>query len=309
MPSDAGGRGDERGRRRGGRPRRLERPRDPRPRRGRPRVARGGPPLPQRAGPARTTALYWDALRLHHEILTGLRRAARVAPDLRSIGIDTWGVDVGMLDEAGALVGNPVHHRDPRNLPAVERVHARIPQAELYARTGLQFMSINTLYQLEAARVTPAFAIVRRVLPLPDLLGYWLTGVVVAERTHASTTGPARSADRGLGRGAASRGWASTPRCCRRSPTPGRSGDPCCRPCGRRPACPTGASSRSSGRTTRPRPSWASRPPRTTWPTSRRARGRSSASRRPRRSSPRRAGRRTSPTRAAWTGRSGSCAT
>ena len=65
--------------------------------------------------------LYWDALRLHHEILTGLRRAARVAPDLRSIGIDTWGVDVGMLDEAGALVGNPVHHRDPRNLPAVER--------------------------------------------------------------------------------------------------------------------------------------------------------------------------------------------
>ena len=133
--------------------------------------------------------LYWDALRLHHEILTGLRRAARVAPDLRSIGIDTWGVDVGMLDEAGALVGNPVHHRDPRNLPAVERVHARIPQADLYARTGLQFMPINTIYQLEAARVTPAFAIVRRVLPLPDLLGYWLTGVVVAERTHASTTG------------------------------------------------------------------------------------------------------------------------
>ena len=133
--------------------------------------------------------LHWDALRLHHEILTGLRRAARAAPDLRSIGIDTWGVDVGMLDEAGALVGNPVHHRDPRNLPAVERVHARVPQAELYARTGLQFMSINTLYQLEAARVTPSFAIVRRVLPLPDLLGYWLTGVVVAERTHASTTG------------------------------------------------------------------------------------------------------------------------
>ena len=133
--------------------------------------------------------LYWDALRLHHEILTGLRRAARVAPDLRSIGIDTWGVDVGMLDRAGILVGNPVHHRDPRNVAAVERVHARIPQAELYARTGLQFMSINTLYQLEAARVTPAFAIVRHVLPLPDLLGYWLTGVIVAERTHASTTG------------------------------------------------------------------------------------------------------------------------
>ncbi len=133
--------------------------------------------------------LYWDALRLHHEIVTGLRRAARIAPDLRSIGIDTWGVDVGMLDETGALVGNPVHHRDPRNVPAVDRVHARVPQAELYARTGLQFMSINTLYQLEAARVTPSFGIVRRILPLPDLLGYWLTGVVLGERTHASTTG------------------------------------------------------------------------------------------------------------------------
>jgi rhamnulokinase len=133
--------------------------------------------------------LYWDALRLHHEILTGLRRAARVAPDLRSVGIDTWGVDVGMLDEAGVLVGNPVHHRDPRNVAAVDRVHARVPRRELYARTGLQFMPINTLYQLEAARVTPAFAMVRHVLPLPDLLGYWLTGVVVAERTHASTTG------------------------------------------------------------------------------------------------------------------------
>ena len=133
--------------------------------------------------------LYWDALRLHHEILTGLRRAARVAPGLRSIGIDTWGVDVGMLDGTRALVGNPVHHRDPRNVAAVERVHARIPQAELYARTGLQFMSINTVYQLEAARVNPAFEVVRHVLPLPDLLGYWLTGVIVAERTHASTTG------------------------------------------------------------------------------------------------------------------------
>ena len=133
--------------------------------------------------------LYWDALRLHHEVMTGLRRAARIAPDLASIGIDTWGVDVGMLDETGALVGNPLHHRDPRNLPAMERVHARIPPAELYRRTGLQLMPINTLYQLEAARITPAFATVRRVLPLPDLLGYWLTGVVVAERTHASTTG------------------------------------------------------------------------------------------------------------------------
>ena len=133
--------------------------------------------------------LYWDVLRLHHEVLAGLRHASRSAPDLRSVGIDAWGVDVGFLDAAKSLVANPVHHRDPRNLSAVERVHARIDPAALYARNGLQAMPFNTLYQLEAARRTPAFGIVRHVLSLPDLLGYWLTGVVIAERTHASTTG------------------------------------------------------------------------------------------------------------------------
>ena len=133
--------------------------------------------------------LYWDVLRLHHEVLTGLRHAARAAPDLRSVGIDTWGVDVGFLDAARCLVANPIHHRDRRNLPAVERVHARIAPPVLYARNGLQVLPFNTLYQLEAARRTPAFGIVRRVVPLPDLLGYWLSGILVAERTHASTTG------------------------------------------------------------------------------------------------------------------------
>src|SRR4051794_29860210 len=133
--------------------------------------------------------LYWDILRLHHEVLAGLRHASRSARDLLSVGIDTWGVDVGFLDADGSLVANPAHHRDPRNIPAVERVHARIDPAALYARSGLQVMPFNTLYQLDAARRTPAFAAVRHVLPLPDLLGYWLTGVVIAERTHASTTG------------------------------------------------------------------------------------------------------------------------
>ena len=146
--------------------------------------------------------LYWDVLRLHHEVIAGLRHASRSAPDLRSVGIDTWGADVGFLDAARSLVGNPVHHRDLRNLPAMERVHALIDPAALYARNGLQVMPFNTLYQLEAARRTPAFGIVRHVLPLPDLLGYWLTGVVIAERTHASTTGlldpRTRSWDEGL---------------------------------------------------------------------------------------------------------------
>src|SRR5207344_1419274 len=62
--------------------------------------------------------LHWDVLRLHHEILAGLRLAARAAPGLASVGIDTWGVDVGWLDGTGSLIGNPFHHRDPRNLGA-----------------------------------------------------------------------------------------------------------------------------------------------------------------------------------------------
>ena len=133
--------------------------------------------------------LHWDALRLHHEILAGLRLARRAAPDLLSVGIDTWGADAGWLDADGSLVGNPFHHRDPRTIAAVARVHATIPPAELFARNGLQALPFNTLYQLEAGRETPAFGAVRTVLPMPDLLGYWLTGVPIVERTVASTTG------------------------------------------------------------------------------------------------------------------------
>src|SRR4029078_4766056 len=96
--------------------------------------------------------LYWDVLRLHHEVLAGLRHASRSAPDLRSVGIDTWGVDVRFLDPSKSLVGNPVHHRDPRNLPAVERVHARIDPAALYAPNGLQVMPFNTPYPLAHPR-------------------------------------------------------------------------------------------------------------------------------------------------------------
>jgi rhamnulokinase len=133
--------------------------------------------------------LHWDALRLHHEILTGLRLARRAAPGLLSIGIDTWGADVGWLDADGSLVGNPFHHRDPRTISAAERVHATIPRDELFARNGLQALPFNTLYQLEAGRATPAFGAVRTVLHMPDLFGYWLTGVALTERTMASTTG------------------------------------------------------------------------------------------------------------------------
>jgi rhamnulokinase len=133
--------------------------------------------------------LHWDALRLFHEVVEGLRRAARRSTRLASVGIDAWGVDFGLLDETGALVGDPYHHRDPRHERGVERVHAIVPPAELYQRTGLQVLPFNTLYQLAARTDTPAFATARTMLLMPDLMGFWLTGAVATERTNASTTG------------------------------------------------------------------------------------------------------------------------
>jgi rhamnulokinase len=101
--------------------------------------------------------LHWDILRLYREILAGLRQATRAADGgdgLASVGVDSWGVDHGLIDEAGALLGNPFHYRDERWAAAAAAVHATVPPAELYARTGLQFLPFNTVYQLAAARDT-----------------------------------------------------------------------------------------------------------------------------------------------------------
>ena len=136
--------------------------------------------------------LHWDILRLYHEVLTGLRRAARTAEaadGLVSVGIDSWAVDYGLVDRSGSLVGEPFHYRDPRNAEGVRAVHAVIDPAALYARNGLQVMPFNTLYQLAASRDTPAFAAAGRMLLIPDLIGSWLTGTAVAESTNASSTG------------------------------------------------------------------------------------------------------------------------
>ena len=131
--------------------------------------------------------LHWDILRLHRGVLDGLRAAARTF-DLAGLGIDSWGVDYGLLDDTGALLGNPVHYRDARTDGVAERVLARIPAAELYATTGVQQLPFNTIYQLAAAAGTPQLAAARTLLLIPDLLGYWLTGEVGAEITNASTT-------------------------------------------------------------------------------------------------------------------------
>ena len=133
--------------------------------------------------------LRWDALGQYHEILSGLRIAARSGMAPVSIGVDTWGVDGGLLDGDGALIGAPVHYRDAGHERGVEAVHALIPHEALYARNGLQFLPFNTLYQLVAARASASFTAARTFLLMPDLFAYWLTGTMTAERTNASTTG------------------------------------------------------------------------------------------------------------------------
>jgi rhamnulokinase len=133
--------------------------------------------------------LHWDILRLYHEVLAGLREATHAADGLVSIGIDSWAVDYGLLDEAGILLGDPYHYRDGRTAASVDDVHKVIPPAELYARNGLQFLPFNTIYQLAAARRSSLFEAARTMLLIPDLLGYWLSGARVAEVTNASTTG------------------------------------------------------------------------------------------------------------------------
>ncbi|MDP4508135.1 rhamnulokinase [Nonomuraea turcica] len=133
-------------------------------------------------GPVRVAGrLYWDILGLYREILAGLRAAGPVS----SIGVDSWAVDYGLLDESGALLGNPVHYRDDRTQGVAERVAEEVGAEALYEVSGLQVLPFNTIYQLLADRLDQAAT----MLLIPDLLGYWLTGELGAEVTNASTTG------------------------------------------------------------------------------------------------------------------------
>lgn len=138
--------------------------------------------------------LQWDVLALYSGVLEGLRLAAREAPRLDGIGIDTWAVDYGLLDADGRLLGNPVHYRDQRTDGVTARVAERLGGAgEVYARTGIQDLPFNTLNQLVAEQGTARLGAARTMLLLPDLLAYWLTGgpaggAVGTEVTNASTT-------------------------------------------------------------------------------------------------------------------------
>lgn len=136
-------------------------------------------------------ALYWDILRLWHEIQHGLGvavRDRRLALD--GIGVDTWGVDCALLGSDGALLESPRHYRDARNNGVMEKLFEVMPRDQVFAATGIQFMQINTLYQLYGMKLTgsPALASARKLLHIPDLFNYWLTGEAKSEATIASTS-------------------------------------------------------------------------------------------------------------------------
>jgi sugar (pentulose or hexulose) kinase len=133
-------------------------------------------------------SLFWDVLGIHREVLAGVAEVARTG-ELHGIGIDSWAVDYGLLDRDGELLGNPYSHRDPRTRDVPELVAKTVSVQEQYAVNGLQQLPFTTVFQLAAARGTAALESAHTLLLLPDLLGYWLTGEVGAERTNASTTG------------------------------------------------------------------------------------------------------------------------
>ncbi|MBZ5726246.1 MAG: rhamnulokinase [Acidobacteriia bacterium] len=145
------------------------------------------PNTPIEDGPA----LYWDTPRLWREIQQGIAVAAgdrRLALD--GIGIDTWGVDFGLLSGEGTLLENPRHYRDPRTAGVMEKLFATVPREQVFGYTGIQFMQLNTLYQLYAMKLehSPALGAAHRLLNMPDLFNYRLTGAAKSEATIASTT-------------------------------------------------------------------------------------------------------------------------
>ena len=136
-------------------------------------------------------SIFWNILGIFGEIKKGLKNAFEKYPkQIRSIGIDTWGVDFGLLDSEGVLIGNPYHYRDRRTDGMMDRVFSEVSRDKVYRETGVQFMQINTLYQLFSfARNKPGlFKAAKHFLTIPDLLNYWLTGIMKNEYSIATTT-------------------------------------------------------------------------------------------------------------------------
>jgi rhamnulokinase len=134
--------------------------------------------------------LYWDLPRLFAEIKAALGQGIARAGGVASIGIDTWGVDFGLVGRGETLLGNPVHYRDARTNAMLATAFARIPRERIYEITGLQFLPFNTLYQLLALSESssPLLEVAETLLMMPDLFGWLLTGRRAGERTNCSTT-------------------------------------------------------------------------------------------------------------------------
>jgi len=136
----------------------------------------------------RNGAIHWDVLRLWLEMTRALHEARGTRFD--SIAVDGWGVDYALIGERGALLENPYHYRDPRNEGIMAQVFEQVSRERIYAITGIQFLQINTLFQLYAAcRQTPKIVDAAEALAtIPDLFNFWLTGALVSEYTNATTT-------------------------------------------------------------------------------------------------------------------------
>ncbi|MFS0723351.1 rhamnulokinase [Paenibacillus sp. 1P07SE] len=134
--------------------------------------------------------MHWDILRLYHEIKQGIIKARQQGLAFRSIAIDSWAVDFGLLDKNGELLGNPYHYRDHQTDGVMPKVFAEISESELFGRSGIQFLQFNTIFQLYAMRQRGAVALeqAEQLLMIPDLLRYYLTGERKSEFSNATTT-------------------------------------------------------------------------------------------------------------------------
>jgi len=133
--------------------------------------------------------LHTDSLRIWSELKAGMAIAGN-GNLIAGIGVDTWGVDFALLDKQGDLLANPYHYRDSLTDDILDKAFACVPRQEIYRQTGLQFMPINTLYQLYALKLrsSPLFEVADKLLMTPDLINYWLSGRSVNEFTIATTS-------------------------------------------------------------------------------------------------------------------------
>ncbi len=147
--------------------------------------------------------MYWDVLAMRNHFVNCLKELGKKGIRLDSIGIDTWGVDFGCIAPDGSLAGLPRCYRDPYTVGVPEKVYETVPREQLYARTGIQIMNFNTIFQLYAQTIADDAALkdAESILFMPDLLSYLLTGIKVCEYTDASTSGMMDQASRQFNKG------------------------------------------------------------------------------------------------------------